>query len=83
MNKVMVQLNIPVTGKYYDILIPKTISVAEATRLIAIFFTGITGGAYMPGADAVLCDMEKGTVYNVNSSVEGLHLKNGSKLMLI
>ena len=41
------------------------------------------GGAYMPDDTAVLCSMEDGRIYNVNSSVEDLHLKNGSRLMLI
>ncbi len=83
MNKVLVQLYIPVAGKSYDIRIPRTLSVAEATELIASFFTGIMGGAYLPDKQASLCDMETGTLYNVNSSVESLHLQNGSKLMLI
>lgn len=83
MNKVMVQLTLPVTGASYDILLPRTISVSQATKLLAGFFTGIAGGAYMPDKDTVLCSMEDGRIYHVNSSVESLHLKNGSKLMLI
>ncbi|MCM1217690.1 MAG: hypothetical protein NC548_24625 [Lachnospiraceae bacterium] len=83
MNKVMVEINIPVTGSCYDILLPKTLSVAQATSLLAGFFTGMTGGAYIPDEGTVLCSMEDGRIYNVNSSVEDLHLKNGSKLMLI
>ena len=83
MNKVMVQLYIPVTGTSYDILLPRTLSVNQAAKLVSEFFTGVTGGAYMPGEDAVLCSMEDGKIYNVNSSVESLNLKNGSKLMLI
>ncbi len=83
MNKVLIQLYIPVTGKSYDIKLPQTISVGRATELIASFFTGIMGGAYLPDEQASLCDMSTGAIYNVNSSVESLHLKNGSKLMLI
>lgn len=83
MNKVMIELNIPVTGTSYDILFPRTLSVGQATRLLSGFFTGVVGGAYMPSEDTVLCSMDDGRIYNVNSSVESLHLKNGSKLMLI
>ena len=83
MNKVLVQLYIPVTGKKYDIRLPQTVSVYQATELIASFFTGLTGGAYIPGENPALCDMTTGAIYNVNSSVESLHLKNGAKLMLI
>lgn len=83
MNKVLVQLYIPVTGRKYDIRLPQTISVNQATELIASFFTGLTGGAYIPDSNAALCDMSSGALYNVNSSVESLHLQNGAKLMLI
>ena len=82
-NKVQVQLYIPATGKMYDILLPKMLSVAQAAELLASFFAGTSGGAYLPDRDAVLCSMETGQVYHVNSSVEELHLKNGSRLMLI
>ncbi len=74
MNKVMVKLCIPVTGESYDLLLPRTLSVSQATKLIASFFVGMTGGAYIPDEDAVLCSMEDGNIYNVNSSVEDLHL---------
>lgn len=83
MNKVMIQLYLPVTGEYYDILLPRTLAVWQATQMIAGFFSGVTGGAYLPDENSVLCSMEDGRIYNVNSSVEELHLKNGSKLMLI
>lgn len=83
MNKVMVQLYIPVTGISYDIFLPKTLSVSQATQLLTTFFQGTMGGAYMPDSEAVLCSMEDGKIYSVNSSVESLHLKNGSRLMLI
>lgn len=82
-NKVLVRLCIPVTGASYDILLPRTLSVSQVTHLISDFFKGMTGGAYMPNETTVLCNMENGRIYDVNSSVEELHLKNGSKLMLI
>ena len=83
MNKVMVQLYLPVTGVSYDILLPRTLSVSQATTLLTGFFQGMTGGAYMPDDEAALCNMEDGKIYPVNASVESLHLKNGSRLMLI
>lgn len=82
-NKVMVQLTIPVTGKQYDIVIPKRLSVGEATDLIGEFFVGITGGGYMPGKDAVLCDMDEGKIFDVNVSVESLGLRDGARVMMI
>ncbi|MCI9541965.1 MAG: methyltransferase [Lachnospiraceae bacterium] len=82
-NMVLIQLCIPVTGASYDIWLPKTVSIGQATDLVAGFFAGTAGGAYIPNEETVLCSMEDGRIYNINSSVEELHLKNGSKLMLI
>lgn len=83
MNKVLVELYIPVTGRHFDIKLPQTLSVAKATELIATFFNGEMGGAYIPDEHTSLCDMKTGCIYNVNASIESLHLHNGSKLMLI
>lgn len=83
MNKVLIQLYLPVTGEKYDVRLPQSISVKQATELLSSFFSGMMGGAYVPDADSVLCDMETGVIYNVNSSVASLNLKNGSRLMLI
>lgn len=83
MDKILIQLYIPVTGRKYDIRMPQTISVYQANEMVSSFFSGLMGGAYIPDASSCLCDMETGYIYNVNSSIESLHLKNGSKLMLI
>lgn len=83
MNKVLIELCIPVTGKTYDIMLPKTLSVAQAKELLTTFFEGGSGGGYLPDEHTLLCSMETGRVYNVNSSVEELRLRNGSRLMLI
>lgn len=83
MDKAMVQLNIPVVGESYDVLLPRTLSVRQATQLLTDLIAKVTGGAYRPDDNAVLCSMEDGKICQVNSSVEDLHLRNGSKLMLI
>lgn len=83
MNKVMVQLYLPVTGKHYDVLLPVSLSVAQAVKLLSGFFTGLMGGAYLPDEETQLCDMETGDIYPLNASVQSLHLRTGSKLMLI
>lgn len=79
----MVPFSIPATEESYDALIPRTLSVSQVTHLLSAFFVGMIGGAYMPDDESVLCSMKDGRIYHVNSSVESLHLKNGSKRMLI
>lgn len=83
MDKVMVSLYIPATGKNYDIRLPQSLSVSQATELISVFFANGARGAFIPDASSVLCDRESGNIYPVNSSIQKLKLKNGSRLMLI
>lgn len=83
MDKVMVSLYIPAIGKNYDIRLPQSLCVAQATALISTFFVHSARGAFIPDASSVLCDAESGTIYSVNSSIQELRLKNGSRLMLI
>ncbi len=40
---VLIQLCIPVTGASYDIWLPKTVSIGQATDLVAGFFAGTAG----------------------------------------
>lgn len=83
MDKVMIALYIPATGKNYDIRLPQSLSVAQAAALISTFFAESARGAFIPDASSVLCDAESGMIYPVNSSIQELRLKNGSRLMLI
>lgn len=83
MDKVLIQLYIPVTGKCYDIKLPQTITVLKATELISSFFTDVRGGAFLPDEHTSLCDFETGVIFDINASIQQLHLQNGSKLMLI
>lgn len=83
MNKVMIRLFLPANGSCYDVLLPRTLSVGQATELLKSFFSGTEGGAYLPDEDAVLCNMEDGKMYSPSLSVEELHLTPGARLMMI
>ncbi|HBZ53016.1 MAG TPA: methyltransferase [Eubacterium sp.] len=83
MEDILIEVYLPVTGKTYDILVPRKSRMYEVTTLVSAALSELSEGIYLPSKDAVLCDRDTGHVFNINLSVEELKLRNGSKLMLI
>lgn len=83
MNKIIVEIYVPIIGKAYDAFIPKNKKLYEVSSLLAKSISDLTGGLFAIGDDNILCEKDTGKVLDINLSVEELNLKNGSKLMLI
>lgn len=83
MNKILIEVYVPVAEEEYDIFVPANLMMSEVIRLISKVITELSEGLYDAGSDAVLCNREDGTIYNINLSVDELGLRNGSRLMLI
>lgn len=83
MNKILIEVYVPVAEKEYDIIVSTNLMMYELIELVSKVITEMSEGLYAAGIDAVLCNREDGTIYNINLSVEELGLKNGSRLMLI
>lgn len=83
MDKVLINLHIPVNGKRYDIELPSNIIIYQAIELISDFFKGNQGEIFTPDENAVLCDLVTGQILDINKTVFELGLANGSKLLLI
>ncbi len=83
MNKILIEVYVPVAEAEYDIFVSTNLMMYEVIELVSKVITEMSEGLYAAGNDAVLCNREDGTIYNINLSVEELGLKNGSRLMLI
>lgn len=83
MNKVIVEVYVPVMGKAYDVFIPKNKKLSEISKLLAKSISDLTDGMFAMTEDNILCDRITGKVLDINLSVADLELKNGSQLMLI
>ncbi len=83
MNKIIVEIYIPIIGEAYDVFIPKNKKLYEVSQLLAKSISDLTGGMFVMSDDNVLCDLVTGQVLDINLSVSDLGLKNGSRLMLI
>ncbi|MBQ1821528.1 MAG: methyltransferase [Clostridia bacterium] len=82
-SKILAEVLVPASGEKYDVFIPLTVRMGEATRLVAAAISELTEGRYKTTDDTILCNADTGHIYDVNAIVAELHLKNGVRLMLI
>jgi hypothetical protein len=83
MHRILVEVYNPASNDTYDVLIPMESKLYEVTQLMSNAVSELSQGFYKATQQTVLCDRVTGQVLDINSSVEELGLKNGSKLMLL
>lgn len=83
MNKVLVNVYIPILNKSYDIFVPVQSQLFEVTELIKRAVSELSEGQFIPSRDTVLARKSTGEILDINSTVFELGLGNGTKLMLI
>lgn len=82
-NKVLVEVIVPAAGKKFDVFIPRESKLGEVLKLLSSALSELSEGKYKASDNAVLCDGDTGVILNVNMEAAELHIKNGSRLMLI
>lgn len=83
MDKVLVEIFVPVLDRSFDMFIPKASSMAEVLELIKRAVKEMSDGHFVANENTAICHREDGAIININLSVAELEIKNGSKLMLI
>ena len=83
MNKVLVNVYIPVLNQAYDIFIPPQSQLYEVTELIKKAVYELSEGQFIPTGDTVLAQKTTGQILDINRTVFELSIGNGTKLMLI
>ena len=82
-NKILVELDIPLIEKSYDLYIPINKTVGTVKKLIEDALVEMTEGAYIIKQDTNFYSKETGQIYDVNHKVRETDLKNGSRIILI
>ena len=82
-NKILIELEIPLLEKNYDLYIPINKKIGTVKNLIETSLTEITENAYIIRKDSNFYSKENGQIYDVNSTVRETDLKNGSRIILI
>ncbi len=82
-NKILVELDIPLIEKKYDLFIPINKKIGTIKKLIEQELVELTEGAYIMNEDTNLYSKETGMIYEVNMTIRETDLKNGSRIILI
>ena len=83
MNKVIINVYVPILNKAYDIFIPSQSQVFEITELITRAVVELSEGQFIPSSDTVLAIRSSGQILDVNATVFELGIGNGADFMLI
>ena len=83
MDKVLVEVYVPVLDRSFDIFIPLRSPMFEVLELIKKAVKEMSDGRFIAKENTAICHRENGTIININLSVYELEIRNGSKLMLI
>ena len=83
MDKVLIQVFVPVLERSFDMFVPLRLPMYEVLELVKRAVEELSEGSFRADESTVLCRREDGTILNINQSVYELKIQNGSKLMLI
>lgn len=83
MDKVIVEIFVPVLDLSFDVFIPLQSPMSCVLDLIKKAVIEMSDGRYIADEYTAICYRKDGDIININLSVYDLGIHNGSKLMLI
>ena len=82
-NKILIELEIPLLEKKFDLFIPINKKVGTIKTLLENSLKELTDNEYEIREDANLYSKDTGEVYDVNKTVRDTDLQNGSRIILL
>lgn len=82
MNKITVEIYIPVLNTAMDMFIPTHLLLKDVLEMIKKIVFESSDGRFIPDPATTLCRKD-GAILDINLSVSELNIRNGSKLLLI
>ena len=82
-NKILIELEVPLIEKKYDLFIPINKKVGTIKSLIEDELVQLTEGSYKKDESTNLYSKETGIIYDINKNIRDTDLKNGSGMILI
>ncbi len=83
MDKILVEVYVPLLDHVYDIFIPRHLPMYQVLELIKKAVTELSDGRFVADSTTAICYRDNGNIININMRVYELEIYNGSKLMLI
>ena len=81
-NKILIELEIPLIEKRYDLFIPINKKIGTVKNLIENALVELTDSAYVPKDDSNFYSKETGEIFDVNKTVRDTNLRNGSIMII-
>lgn len=82
-NKILIELEVPLIEKKYDLFIPINKKVGTIKKLIENALMELIDNDYEIREDTNLYSKDTGEIYDVNKTVKDTDLQNGSRIILI
>jgi len=82
-NKILVELQIPLIEKQFDLFIPINKKIGTIKNLVEQALVELTDNAYSPKEESNFYSKETGDIYDVNKTIRDTDLKNGSRIILL
>ena len=82
-NKILIELEVPLIEKKYDLFIPINKKVGTIKKLIENALIELIDNDYEIREDTNLYSKDTGEIYDVNKTVKDTDLQNGSRIILI
>lgn len=82
-NKILIELEIPLIEKKYDLFIPINKKVGTIKGLIENALKELIDNEYEIREDTNLYSKDTGEIYDVNKTVRDTDLQNGSRIILL
>lgn len=83
MNKVLVELYVPIIEEKYNIWIPTNRRIHNVIRLTVKALNELTEGQYNPKKMPLLYDKQTAKLFDINLTIRESTIKNGSEIVLI
>lgn len=83
MDKILVNIYVPIITMSYDMLIPPASPMHEVLELIKKAVAEMSDGQFISDVNNIICFRDSGKIIDINLLVFETGFHNGSRLMLI
>lgn len=83
MERVIVEVFLPASGKEYDVRFPLDLNVGTVSGMISKALADLSDGAYLPSRSSCLAWRDTGALLDVTKTMRQCSVQNTSRLILI
>lgn len=83
MNKVLVEVYLPVANLRLDAYIPLESKIGEIAKLLSGLMSDLSNHTYIPNNNVILCNYANGMEYDNNKRCFETDIENGSQIVIL